>query len=84
MSYEAIFLNSFLRQNRKLSVEARRRIVRTVEELVNNPYLGARLRGELTGFWKVRVGKYRMLYKIDGEKKRIIFYDIDLRKRIYR
>jgi len=84
LSYEAIFLNSFIRQNRKISVETRKRVVRVVEELVNNPYLGIRLRGELAVFWKVRVGKYRLLYKIDEKKKRIIFYDIDLRKKVYK
>jgi mRNA-degrading endonuclease RelE of RelBE toxin-antitoxin system len=42
-----------------------------------------RLRGGLEGFWKDRVGEYRILYKIDTWASRIIFYDVDLRKRVY-
>ena len=30
------------------------------------------------------MGKYRITYKIDETKKEIIFYDVDLRKRVYR
>jgi ABC-type phosphate transport system ATPase subunit len=43
---------------------------RRVQELSENPYLGLRLVGELEGFWKDRVGKYRTIYKIDETKKR--------------
>jgi len=55
-----------------------------VEELSENPYLGLRLVGELEGFWKDRVGKYRLIYKVDDAKKAIVLYDVDLRKRAYR
>jgi mRNA-degrading endonuclease RelE of RelBE toxin-antitoxin system len=54
-----------------------------VTELSQNPYLGFRLAGELEGYWKDRVGKYRIIYKIDQAGKKIILYDVDLRKRIY-
>jgi mRNA-degrading endonuclease RelE of RelBE toxin-antitoxin system len=39
--------------------------------------------GELGGFWKDRVGKYRIIYKIDETRKELVFYDVDLRKRAY-
>jgi len=29
-------------------------------------------------------GKYRIIYKIDKTKKEIVFYDVDLKKRVYR
>ena len=59
------------------------RIRRRVTELSDNPYLGLKLVGELAGYWKNRVGKYRIVYKIDENKKTIILYDVDLRKRVY-
>jgi mRNA-degrading endonuclease RelE of RelBE toxin-antitoxin system len=59
------------------------RVRRRVTELSENPYLGIKLVGELAGYWKDRVGKYRILYKIDETGKTIILFDIDLRKRIY-
>jgi mRNA-degrading endonuclease RelE of RelBE toxin-antitoxin system len=30
------------------------------------------------GYWKDRVGKYRILYKVDEARKMIILYDVDL------
>jgi mRNA-degrading endonuclease RelE of RelBE toxin-antitoxin system len=30
------------------------------------------------------VGKYRIIYKVDETNKEIVFYDVDLRKRVYR
>ncbi len=39
--------------------------------------------GQLEGFWKDRVGQYRIIYKIDEKSRTIIFYDVDLRKRVY-
>jgi mRNA-degrading endonuclease RelE of RelBE toxin-antitoxin system len=59
------------------------RVRRRVTELSENPYLGFKLVGELAGYWKDRVGKYRVVYKIDETRKTIIPYDIDLRKRVY-
>jgi mRNA-degrading endonuclease RelE of RelBE toxin-antitoxin system len=38
--------------------------------------------GQLEGFWKDRVGHYRIIYKIDEKGKAIVFYDVDLRKRV--
>jgi mRNA interferase RelE/StbE len=59
------------------------RVRHRVTELGENPHLGLRLVGELAGYWKDRVGKYRIVYTIDETRKTIVLYDIDLRKRIY-
>jgi mRNA-degrading endonuclease RelE of RelBE toxin-antitoxin system len=50
--------------------------------LSENPYLGLKLVGALAGFWKDRVGIYRIVYKVEA-RKIIILYDVDLRKRTY-
>ncbi len=42
-----------------------------------------RLRGQFEGFWKDRIGDYRIIYKIEQAERRIIFYDVDLRKSVY-
>lgn len=83
MIYEAIFLNTFLKQFKKLPKDSRERIKRRVQELTQNPHLGLRLRGQLEGFWKDRVGNYRIIYKVEEATRRLIFYDVDLRKKIY-
>ena len=53
------------------------------QQLAENPYLGLRLKGQLEGFWKDRVGDYRIIYKVEENNKRIVFYDMDLRKKVY-
>jgi mRNA interferase RelE/StbE len=84
LNYRLIFLRVFLRQFRRLHPRLRLQVRRRVQELGENPYLGLRLVGELGGFWKGRVGKYRIIYKIDEARKEVVFFDVDLRKRIYR
>jgi len=83
LTYSVVFLRTFLKQFRRLPRDTRNRIQARVEELAQNPYLGLRLVGQLEGFWKDRVGQYRIIYKIDEKSKTIIFYDADLRKRAY-
>jgi mRNA interferase RelE/StbE len=62
-----------------VKVRVRQRII----ELSDNPYLGIKLIGELSDYWKDRVGKYRVICQINEAKKTIIMYDVDLRKRVY-
>jgi mRNA interferase RelE/StbE len=83
LNYGTVFLNTFLKQFRKLPGNVRDRVKQRIHELSLNPYLGLRLKGPLEGFWKERVGDYRIVYKIDDKTKKIIFYDVDLRKRVY-
>lgn len=83
MSYTVIFLPAFTKQFRRLPIDVKIRVRRRVIELSENPYLGLGLVGELAGYWKDRVGKYRIIYRILENKKTIVLYDVDLRKRVY-
>jgi mRNA-degrading endonuclease RelE of RelBE toxin-antitoxin system len=74
-----IFVRRFHHLHPRLSLQARRRL----QELAENPYVGLRLVGELEGFWKDRVGKHRIIHRIDEPNKTLVFYDVDLRKRVY-
>jgi len=84
LNYRVIFLRIFVRRFHHLHPRLRLQVRRRVRELAKNPYVGLRLVGELEGFWKDRVGKYRIIYKIDEPNKALVFYDVDLRKRVYR
>ncbi len=52
----------------KLSADARGRIARQIEaRLTTSPErFGAPLRGSLRGYWKLRVGDYRVVFRIHG------------------
>ncbi len=83
MKYETVFLNTFLKRFKKLPENVKERLRKRVLELAIDPHIGLRLVGDLAEFWKDRVGDYRILYKIEESSHKIIFYDVDLRKRIY-
>ena len=43
-----------------------------------------RLRGKLHEGWRVRVGQYRILYKIDDGAQEVTIFDIGHRREVYR
>lgn len=51
-----------------MSTETRRRVARQIEaRLTASPeHFGAPLKGSLGGYWKLRVGDYRVVFKVDG------------------
>ena len=67
----------------KLSAEIRRRIREAIEQkLVFSPQqYGEPLRRTLKGYWKLRVGDYRVIYKVDG--KTVIVFRIGHRREVY-
>jgi len=73
----------FLRELKKLPAHVRARVLLAIEELVSNPFAGIRLRGELDGLLRWRTGDYRIVYKIDEEKRLVVLLDVGLRKAIY-
>jgi len=42
------------------------------------------LRGNLKGFYRYRIGEYRVIYVIDHEEKKIIVLNVNHRKKIYK
>ena len=53
--------------------------------LVDNPHrVGKPLRGELTGIHSARRGTYRVLYRINDERREVVILRIDHRKEVYR
>ena len=62
----------------------RRRIEEAIEIINQSPYDGEPLQGKFQGFYKVRIGKYRIIYEIDETDKHIRFGVIDSRGSSYR
>jgi len=83
LPYKAALTKNFLRELKKLPENVRKRVLTAIDELIRNPFSGVRLRGELRGKWRRRVGKYRVVYRIDQTSQLVIFLDVGLRKKIY-
>jgi len=79
--FEVKFTPRFLRRIKALDKEIQVRIVREVDILKTNPYAGKPLRGEWKGAYSLRLGDYRILYQIKGNK--VFLLVVGHRKRIY-
>jgi mRNA interferase RelE/StbE len=69
--YRIVFDELVLRKDfRKIDRQDQRRIVRAIrQKLSAKPKdFGRTLRGELKGFWKLRVGEYRVIYEIEEDQ----------------
>ena len=71
--------NSF----KKIDKSDQKKILNKIHQLNKNPYIGKRLAGNLFGLRRLRVDKYRVLYKIIEDKLIIIIINISHRKNIY-
>jgi mRNA interferase RelE/StbE len=83
MPYNARFSKIFLKKQKRLPDNFKQRAIQTVKEILIRPQSGIMLVGPLKGLWKIRIGKYRILYEINEEEKVVIFHDIALRKKVY-
>jgi|MudIll2142460700_1097286.scaffolds.fasta_scaffold45805_2 mRNA-degrading endonuclease RelE of RelBE toxin-antitoxin system len=58
------------------------RLKASVRELVDNPLLGKKLKGDFEGLRSYRLGTYRIVYRFTRESVEIV--SIDHRKDVYR
>ena len=73
------FIDSIKRENNKIIQKIRTFIY---PQLAKNPFFGnniKKLKGELQGLYRYRIGNYRLFYKIDHS--RCIVFVLDLKKR---
>lgn len=80
--FEVEFTPRFLKRIKVLDREVQVLILRKVTVLKANPYAGKPLRGEWKGVYSLRVGNYRVLYKIKGNT--IFLLVAGHRKRVYK
>ena len=64
---EITFTGRAMRDIRKLPENMQRRIELAIDELFDNIRAGDKLHGEWEGYWKLRAGDYRIIYKIKSE-----------------
>ena len=58
-----------------------------LDNLSQNPYKASdikKLKGNYLGYWRYRIGNYRVIYLVEEEKKNITIFLIAHRKEAYR
>ncbi len=64
---ELRFTRRALRDIKKVQPEARRQVEIALDVLIDDPKSGDPLYGEWKGYWKLRTGDYRIIYRVaDG------------------
>ena len=74
----------FEREFKRLPREVKTRLDDAIRSLAENPYLGKPLRGALAGLRSLRVGDYRVIYRVNEEERTVILLCVGHRRRIYR
>ena len=64
---EIAFTRRALRDIRKLPKDVQRRIELAMDELLDEVRAGDKLHGGWAGYWKLRAGDYRVIYRIKSE-----------------
>ncbi len=68
----------------KLPLEIHNKIDKAFDMIKQNPLFGVKLHGELSGYYKYRVGDYRIVYSFDAKKSTIVVVKIEHRQGIYK
>ncbi|MGB9740396.1 MAG: type II toxin-antitoxin system RelE family toxin [Candidatus Bathyarchaeia archaeon] len=80
--FEIRFTPRFLKNIKALDRDVQVRMLREINILKTNPYVGKPLRGEWKGVYSLRVGDYRVLYQV--KKNEVFLLVVGHRKRVYR
>lgn len=85
MAYAIEFTASALREFRSLDRTTQRRIGKKISELGDDPFPPGtkKLRGQPDHF-RIRIGEYRVIYRVDGKRVVIVIVRIGHRKDVYR
>jgi mRNA interferase RelE/StbE len=81
--YSLVVTNRFRRSFKNVEKSVQERVFDILSELMEKPYTGTKLSGELSGLWRIRVGDYRIIYLINEKEKQVILIDVGHRKKIY-
>jgi mRNA interferase RelE/StbE len=83
--YKLLIDDKVFKDLRKIDYAWRVKILFSIKtKLTKNPYLGKKLVGNLSPYYRYRVGNYRVLYEIIENKILIVIVKIKHRKNIYK
>lgn len=86
MIYKVVYSEKALKQISKLDKNTVRIIINYMDNVSNlqEPRSkGKALSGNLRGFWRYRVGKYRILTQVEDDKLTVFVVDVGHRSEIY-
>lgn len=83
--YKIEYAKGVLKDLKSLPKKVQKRALEIVENyLAEDPFIGKPLTGKFKGFWKFRMGDYRIIYALEKAKVTIFVLRIRHRKEVYR
>jgi mRNA interferase RelE/StbE len=82
--YKIIFSPTAEKQMLKLPSHISIRIANAIANLANRPFLGKKLKGDLTDYRSYRVGDYRVIYFIRRAQVQVEIIRVANRREVYR
>jgi len=65
LEYRILYKSSVEKDFKGIEINQRKRIIKKIETVLSqSPHKGKQLKGEYKGFWRIRIGDYRVVYKI--------------------
>lgn len=84
MIYELVFDDKVIKDLKKIDKTWQQRILTKIKTtLVQHPQQGKKLVGNLSPFYRLRVGDYRVIYEIKDQQAIVLVIKIRHRKSIY-
>jgi mRNA interferase RelE/StbE len=68
---------------RHLPPELKRSVKQAVRSLGSNPFSGEPLRRELTGLWKYKVRRFRLIHEVDRQARLIRIFALGHGREVY-
>ena len=88
MSYKIVFTKTFLKDAKILDRYTRELVHAWIRKNLNgieNPRsIGKALKGSMKGFWRYRIGDYRLICMIEDDQLLILALNVGHRKEIYK
>lgn len=84
MTYTVEFRPSAAKQLRSLPKGVRRTIMMVVDALADNPRPSGAVRLKGTGYLRVRIGDYRVVYDVQDSVLRVLVVRVAHRREVYR
>lgn len=84
MPFAIVFKPSVLKKSKRFPKKDLKRIKEKLDSLCEIPYVNAVKVKEIKDVWRVRIGDYRILYRIENNRMVILVVRIDHRKQVYK
>ena len=85
VAYQLVFDDKVIKDLKGIDKVWQQRIINAIKtKLVKDPFQGKRLVGELSAYYRFRVGDYRVVYELIEEEILITVIRIRHRKEVYR